>query len=197
MVLFCQRKHHIGCTLFSTKLPNEYFTHQSLSPEAIILVYRVPISVIRIIMPKFKQSQHLSAFQKGRHVLRPTKNDISIQFNEGFVAIDVIESHDSLPASSSSVISLPQSDHFDSENSSDLDSSKSPHILSSWADVFKIPHSALNALLSSLIPAGYRDLPRTAGTLLCTPTQNIIHQIQSGNYMHYGLETSIIEHLQR
>ncbi|XP_022164968.1 uncharacterized protein LOC111029998 isoform X1 [Myzus persicae] len=66
--------------------------------------------------------------------------------------------------------------------------------IASWAIQYKIPHNALNGLLSGLKKHKcFQSLPLDARTVLCTPSQisKTIKTLKPGTYHHFGLVSGI------
>ncbi|CAI6372886.1 unnamed protein product [Macrosiphum euphorbiae] len=74
------------------------------------------------------------------------------------------------------------------------ESVKIKDFIASWAIQYKIPHNALNGLLSGLKKHEcFQSLPLDARTVLCTPRQisNTIRIMNPGIYHHFGLASGI------
>lgn len=82
------------------------------------------------------------------------------------------------------ISNLMNSDHFDNAEKTSLDLK-----LNKWIMEYHVSHNCVNALLAILISEGH-DLPRTARTLLKTPTlkDHRIISIHPGSYIHFGVE---------
>jgi hypothetical protein len=67
--------------------------------------------------------------------------------------------------------------------------------LANWATSHNVNHSSLDSLLTLLRRNGHDTLPKTARTLLKTPKFTVVKQVPPGEYVHFGLENCIIDHL--
>lgn len=63
--------------------------------------------------------------------------------------------------------------------------------LQDWAISHNITHVALNSLLRILRQSGHQDLPCDARTILKTPREIKIDQLDNGRYWHTGLTNSL------
>ncbi|XP_025407624.1 uncharacterized protein LOC112681595 [Sipha flava] len=122
-----------------------------------------------------------------------TRNSLpcqSIQSNDALVLESELEPviSNCLPTSIVTVPILTEitDDQSESDNIKDF--------IASWAVQFKIPHTALNGLLSGLKKHKcFQSLPLDARTVLCTPTQisKTIKTMKPGIYHHFGLISGI------
>uniref|UniRef100_A0A2S2R9B5 DUF4806 domain-containing protein n=1 Tax=Sipha flava TaxID=143950 RepID=A0A2S2R9B5_9HEMI len=122
-----------------------------------------------------------------------TRNSLpcqSIQSNDALVLESELEPviSNCLPTSIVTVPILTEitDDQSESDNIKDF--------IASWAVQFKIPHTALNGLLSGLKKHKcFQSLPLDARTVLCTPTQisKTIKTMKPGTYHHFGLISGI------
>ena len=80
---------------------------------------------------------------------------------------------------------------------SDLESNPGSDIsleneLQTWASTFKVPHSAIQSLLS-ILRVYHPFLPKDPRTLLKTATKYDVFDIDGGSYYHFGLAPSLLK----
>lgn len=67
--------------------------------------------------------------------------------------------------------------------------------LAEWAVVNQTSHSATNQLLRLLRSSGHEELPKDVRTLLKTPRNIPLQNKCGGDYIYFGLETTILKHI--
>lgn len=114
-----------------------------------------------------------------------------------------LESINSLSSSSSDEIeeeNLSNLTNRNSNNSSLLNQDATEtftQFISNWASHFKIPHVAINPLLSSINSHFNINLPSDARTILKTPRKVNIQFIQPGQYYHFGVSVAVTKLLNK